>query len=154
MNSLSTAFLTRMSPGKIPKLGLDGERWPCVQVPSCSGHPSREPCTPSQRLGTFRAGARGSRCTKDEALVCLYALIQFSKFRRDEKMCKKVLHVTWSPQTGPQSTPPQDGRRGKAQEFNKPQLSSTSINCLKGSLGISCKSLSGENKKNLPCLKA
>lgn len=29
------------------------------------------------------------------------------------KMCKKVLHVTWSPQTGPPSTPSQDGRRRK-----------------------------------------
>lgn len=90
---------------------LGGEKWPCVQVPSCSGHPSREPCTPSRRLCKFRAGERGSRCTKDEALVCLDVSIQLSEFRRDEKMCKKVLHVTWSPQPGPPSTPLQDGRR-------------------------------------------
>lgn len=80
---------------------------------SLHGVASREPRSPSQRLGKFRAGERGSRRTKDEALVCLFVFIQCSEFRRDEKMCKKVLHVTWSPQTGPQSTPSQAGRRRK-----------------------------------------
>lgn len=64
---------------------------------SLHGVASREPCPPSQRLGKSRAGERGSRCTKDEASVCLYVFIQCSEFRRDEKMCKKVLHVTWFP---------------------------------------------------------
>lgn len=73
----------------VTELGLDGERWPGTQVPSCSGHPTREPCTPTRRLCKFRAGERGRRYTKDEALVCLYVLIQLSEFRRDEKMCKR-----------------------------------------------------------------
>lgn len=59
-------------------------------------------------------------------------------------MCKKFLHLTCSPQPGPLST---QVHAGKAEEFNKPQLSRTHIHYLKGSLGLFCKRLSGQKEK-------